>query len=381
MATSVAGYSVLPVLLRSSSRDESEATHYLYLQAHAPRLPDADSVRSLFVVNVPTMSTETHFRHLFGTQLGSGRVERVQFQHDDAIRSKGTKESRTSTSNEANTKKRKRGEDESAKEYESHLSTIRLPPAWDWPLRPSGSHAVVTFVDRPSMEASLKAITRRKRSSKTTITWGDGLEDGDDNGSNKKGVYPLGSARYNKHAQLRYPSRSELLRSVNDYMRVLGKLEEAREREARRRGSVVDEDGFVTVTRGARRTVDAGRDEEMRELVARQREKSKGLEDFYRFQMREKRKERQGELLRRFEEDKKRVEEMKRRRGRVVVSLVSSCSSHVYLLTGASPRSDVSLRLLPIDSCYFMMSMLGARGALRCHVFTPSHPFLSSHLL
>ncbi|EFR02889.1 hypothetical protein MGYG_05890 [Nannizzia gypsea CBS 118893] len=330
MATSVGGYSVLPVLLRSSSsssRDENEATHYLYIQAHAPRLPDADSGRSLFVVNVPVTSTERHFRHLFGTQLGSGRVERVQFQHDDAAsrRSKGTKEDTStsnSTSNEMNTKKRKRGEEESAEEYESRLSTIKLPPAWDRPLRPSGSHAVVTFVDRPSMEASLKAITRRKKSSKktTTITWGESIEDYDDEDKDdsKKGVYPLGSARYNRHAQLRYPSRSELLKSVNEYMSVLSKAEEAREREARRRGNVVDEDGFITVTRGAKKAVDAGREEEMRELAARQREKSKGLEDFYRFQMREKRKERQGELLRRFEEDKRRVEEMKRRRGRVV---------------------------------------------------------------
>ncbi|EGD89794.1 hypothetical protein H112_02268 [Trichophyton rubrum D6] len=328
MVTSVGGYSVLPVLLpNSNSKGESEATHYLYVQAHAPRLPDADSGRSLFVVNVPVTSTERHFRHFFGTQLGSGRVERVQFQHDEASRRLGSKESSTSTSTGVTTnKKRKRGEEESVEEYASRLSTIKLPGAWDRPLRPSGSHAVVTFVDRPSMEASLKAINKREKSSKTTIIWGHHLEEAtaeDDTSnnnskSNKKGLCPLGSARYHRHAQLRYPSRSELLKSVNEYMSVLSKLEEAREREARRRGNVVGEDGFITVTRGPKRAVDAGREEEMRELVARQREKSKGLEDFYRFQMREKRKERQGELLRRFEEDKRRVEEMKRRRGRVI---------------------------------------------------------------
>ncbi|OAL70928.1 meiotic recombination protein dmc1 [Trichophyton violaceum] len=313
--------------INDPEKGESEATHYLYVQAHAPRLPDADSGRSLFVVNVPVTSTERHFRHFFGTQLGSGRVERVQFQHDEASRRLGSKESSTSTSTGVTTnKKRKRGEEESVEEYASRLSTIKLPGAWDRPLRPSGSHAVVTFVDRPSMEASLKAINKREKSSKTTIIWGHHLEEAtaeDDTSnnnskSNKKGLCPLGSARYHRHAQLRYPSRSELLKSVNEYMSVLSKLEEAREREARRQGNVVGEDGFITVTRGPKRAVDAGREEEMRELVARQREKSKGLEDFYRFQMREKRKERQGELLRRFEEDKRRVEEMKRRRGRVI---------------------------------------------------------------
>ncbi|EZF28181.1 hypothetical protein H101_08137 [Trichophyton interdigitale H6] len=113
--TSVGGYSVLPVLLpNGSSREESEVTHCLYVQAHAPRLPDADSGRSLFVVNVPVTSTETHFRHLFGTQLSSGRVERVQFQYDEASRRPGPKESSTNTEVTMN-KKRKRGEEETWK--------------------------------------------------------------------------------------------------------------------------------------------------------------------------------------------------------------------------------------------------------------------------
>lgn len=41
-------------------------------------------------------------------------------------------------------------------------------------------------------------------------------------------------------------------------------------------------------------------------------------DDFYRFQNREKRKEREGELRRRFEEDRRRVGEMRGWRGRVV---------------------------------------------------------------
>ena len=58
------------------------------------------------------------------------------------------------------------------------------------------------------------------------------------------------------------------------------------------------------------------RAEEAREKLEAQKERQKGKEDFYRFQMREKRKERAGELLRGFEEDRKRVEEMKKRRNK-----------------------------------------------------------------
>ncbi len=59
-----------------------------------------------------------------------------------------------------------------------------------------------------------------------------------------------------------------------------------------------------------------------KELGEKQKEKEKGIENFYRFQMRERRKEQQGELMRKFEEDKRRVEEMRKRRGRIVVSFV-----------------------------------------------------------
>jgi hypothetical protein len=62
------------------------------------------------------------------------------------------------------------------------------------------------------------------------------------------------------------------------------------------------------------------RTEDAKELGEKQKAKNQGLEDFYRFQMRERRKEEQGEFLRKFEEDKRRLDEMKKRRGRLRVS-------------------------------------------------------------
>ncbi len=58
--------------------------------------------------------------------------------------------------------------------------------------------------------------------------------------------------------------------------------------------------------------------DEAKEVADKQREKekerAKGTEDFYRFQMRERRKDREEGLVRRFEEDRRRVEEMRRKR-------------------------------------------------------------------
>lgn len=80
-----------------------------------------------------------------------------------------------------------------------------------------------------------------------------------------------------------------------------------------------DADGFVTVTRGGR--TNPAKQESALEHAEKLKEKQKGLDDFYRFQSREKRKEKAGELVRKFEEDKERVRKMKERRGRFKVSL------------------------------------------------------------
>lgn len=57
---------------------------------------------------------------------------------------------------------------------------------------------------------------------------------------------------------------------------------------------------------------------EKKKAELEERRRNNGVkDDFYRFQNREKRKEREGELKRRFEEDRRRVGEMRERRGRV----------------------------------------------------------------
>ena len=80
-----------------------------------------------------------------------------------------------------------------------------------------------------------------------------------------------------------------------------------------------DEDGFITVTRGGR--IGPARQEEAQEKLEKQKQKQKGLEDFYRFQTREKRKEKAGELIKKFEEDKQKVRKMREQRGKFRVSM------------------------------------------------------------
>ncbi|KAL4901801.1 hypothetical protein BDW74DRAFT_181519 [Aspergillus multicolor] len=300
----IAGYTALPLNLQSTPAFSTPATHYLYLRPHEPRIPDADTPRSLFLVNAPIDTTDTHIRHLFGTQLSAGRVERVDFEAARlGKKNGGVQLALVQGTNVAKSKKRKRV---TADELENRLDEISFPSTWDRQLHRSGSHAIVVFVDKASMEASLKAAKKAARKA-STITWGEGIEDR---------TPSLGLQRYITHQRACYPPRAELLRTVNEYMNVFAEVAEARKREAARRAAEPDEDGFVTVTSGPRLTSAAG-EEEAKRLIEKQKKRAEGFGDFYRFQSREKRKERQIDLLKKFDEDKKKLEELKMRKGKI----------------------------------------------------------------
>lgn len=131
-------------------------------------------------------------------------------------------------------------------------------------------------------------------------------------------------AGYFNHHSLIYPNKSELLESVNNYMTAFASKEASEARSRARQRQEADADGFITVTRGGR--TNPARQEVAQEQVEKQNQKYKGLEDFYRFQSREKRKQRAGELVKKFEEDKEKIRKLRERRG---TFRVGPCSNHV----------------------------------------------------
>jgi ribosomal RNA-processing protein 7 len=297
----ISGYTVLLLQFPTVPSFPVDATHFLYLRQHEPRIPDADSPRSLFLVNIPVDTTETHLRHLFSVQLSAGRVERVEFQ--DVPTKKRT--AAFVAGRAPGSKKRKRI---TADEIQNELEDLKLPPTWDRQVHKSGSHAIVVFVDKASMAVSLKAARKASKLG-TKIVWGEGTE-------NK--LPPLGAERYRTHESLRYPPQAELLRIVNNYMEIFAEGEKARAEEAARKAQEPDEDGFVTVTRGPKNN-NVVREDAVKELVEKQKQRDAGYDDFYRFQTREKKKEKHRELLNKFEDDKKKLEALKKRKGKIGV--------------------------------------------------------------
>ncbi|KAK5728710.1 hypothetical protein LTR15_001849 [Elasticomyces elasticus] len=296
-------FTVLPLQYPPLASYPQASTHYLYLRANAPKVPTEDTPRELFLVNVPVDATEIHLRSLSADHLGGGRVESVAFE---GTKRTGKGITAPVVSAKSRGKKRKRGAENEDADTEQEVG--KLPEVWDRQLHSSGGTAVVTFVDRPSAELALKEARRAAKGGRR-IVWGAGV-DGK--------IAPLGTGRYLTHHAMRYPDPGALQQSIDDFMTAFSAQEAVRARELSKVRSVPDADGFVTVTRGAR-TATAAREEdvEKKEEAARKREKKKVGEDFYRFQVREKRKEEQLGLVRGFEEDQRRVEEMRRRRGKV----------------------------------------------------------------
>lgn len=171
--TCVHGFHVLPLTFPPLSSLPSSATHYLYVGAHTPQIPSESTPRSLFLANVPIDGTEAHLRHLLSLQLGlpHGRVEGVAFEKERRVRGLDRVES-AKVDREQRGKKRKRGANQPPAQI---LSEARLLSTWDRDLQINGGSAIVTFVDKASMDTALRTIAKAIKTHKE-ILWGKDLE-------------------------------------------------------------------------------------------------------------------------------------------------------------------------------------------------------------
>ncbi|KAI1418429.1 ribosomal RNA-processing protein 7-domain-containing protein [Hypoxylon sp. FL1857] len=303
-STASEDFSVFPVSIPPLPSFPVKATHYLYLRRNSPRIPTPDDSRSLFVANIPCDSTEVHFRALFASLVGAGRFESITFEHDKKT-SKPSHEPAQAIRLAAH-KKRKRGDDESQNARDE--AAAELPSTWTRQLYPSGSSAVAVLADEKSVELVLKAV-KKLRKPKDYPVWGEGVNDK---------APPLGSQWLKAHNKLSYPGNDEVQAIMDVYFTVFNRKEKEAHQLAKRLRNEPDEDGFVTVTRGGR-AAPARRDEAeeaKQKMLEKQAKKKDEMTDFYRFQMREKRKAEQAEMLKRFEEDKRKVRAMKEKRGK-----------------------------------------------------------------
>ncbi|KAG8158569.1 hypothetical protein KVR01_011691 [Diaporthe batatas] len=301
-------FSVLPLSIPPLPSFPHSTTHYVYARRHAPNRPTPDDDRSLFVTNVPVDSTEPHFRAIIATLAGNGKFESIRFEADRREKPVSLEPAQAARLAAAASRKRKRDDPESDSEDEEE-QVARLPPTWTRQLHQSGSTAVIVLADEKSVDLVLKAIAKAHKTKKFPV-WGEGVE---------AKVPPLGARWVQAHDKLSFPPADILQQSVDVFFTVFNRREKEAAELARRMRNEPDEDGFVTVTRGASRAAPARRgeaEEARRRMLEREQKKKDELTNFYRFQLRERKKAEQAELIKKFDEDRRKVQAMTQKRGK-----------------------------------------------------------------
>lgn len=297
-------FSVLPISIPPLPSFPVQTTHSVYLRRNA-KIVTKNDVRSLFLVNVPADSTEAHFRAIFSSLVGAGKFEGIAFEKD----SKATK-----TSHEPGQAVRlaalgKRKREEQVVQEREEEQAAQLPSIWSRPLRRSGSTAVVLLVDEKSVELVLKAVRKLQKSKKFPV-WGEGVSDK---------TPSLGSQWLKAHNKLSYPGNDAMQDMVDAYFTVYNRKEVEAAQLAKAMQNMPDEDGFITVTRGGR-TAPARQEEAeeaKRKMIERQEKKKDETQNFYRFQLREKKKAEQAAFLKQFEDDKSKLRAMRDKRRKI----------------------------------------------------------------
>ncbi|RKP07016.1 ribosomal RNA-processing protein 7-domain-containing protein [Thamnocephalis sphaerospora] len=313
------GFQVLPIQVPAATGDDDVA-HYVYLKRHqAPTtlMEDENRVseakRTLFVLNLPVDATEADVRHWL---RDAGAIEDVRFhtlEHWQEMYAMSGEEAESQGAKPMLAKKGKlKGRAATAAAAAAHKGTWSLGEIAATSLRPlldAGSYAHVIFLEPLGLDRALGLTERARR-------WRD-----EPTMAKSKEQLPLGLARYQQAYALSRPNPDELEKRANAY--ILAHEERKREEEERIAATLnlPDEDGFITVRRVHRKrgntdgkvTVKAIRPEQAQRL-APTGGKGKDVQDFYRFQQREAKREKLLELRRKFEEDKERIASMRANR-------------------------------------------------------------------
>ncbi|KAF4987167.1 hypothetical protein FGRMN_10506 [Fusarium graminum] len=297
-------FSILLIKIPATPSYPETAIHEVRIRRNAPKTPTANDSRSLFLKNIPADSTEAHFRAVFTQLVGAGRFESISFE--DESRTLLPIDPAQATKLTALVKKRKRGDVE-AEEKEREEEAAQLPQIWSRRVQRSSSTAIALLADEKSVQLVLKAITKLQKNKKYP-SWDSDLSD----------VPSLGSTWIASHLQLSRVDKPATQKAVHAFFSAFNRKEKEAIELAKRLRNEPDEDGFVTVTRGGRAAPASKNEAEeaKRKMIERATKKKSETQDFYRFQMRERRKAEQMALVKRFQEDKRKVDAMREKRGK-----------------------------------------------------------------
>lgn len=364
------GFLAVPVTVAPS-----EARHWMYVRAHSAGASAVASTsklvdelpgeRTLFVVNLPVDTTESHLRHAFAK---AGTISTVKFSRH-AVRNKG-EEDEEDEREEMGEGEDEEDDEEGEEEEEHHLiassdgkvgkrrkkrrapmtSKNRVPHVVPLPsLDPreamgsqtfltTGSSAHIVFLDAPSLSRAMQLVhsglrwsdpfrSLRKQATKPTqdtpttsasflLSAGGTIPPTgltyllDQYTASRPDLPHIAAWANSRIALYQYRRAHPLPRKIGVRGVTLGPS-----------GELLDEDGFIIVQRSGKygragAPAQAGGSVGIAKPDFHQNSsnKAQGLQDFYRFQLREKKRQQLADLRAQFEADKQKVAKLKQAR-------------------------------------------------------------------
>ncbi|ODV75671.1 Rrp7p CYBJADRAFT_188757 [Cyberlindnera jadinii NRRL Y-1542] len=275
----VKGFSVVPVELAQSQWNK-KARHYMFIKKHQSNAMKEMAERSLFIVNPPFACTLSTIRQFFKSIASNSLVENLFINDEDL---------------DYDINLTRLTSDLYDDDKDGQGSLVRLP----------NGTAIVVFVDK---SACSLAMSKLKKYCK-----GDELYSwrvcGDETAT---------SIRMAKAYRDRVLSPEETSAEVSLSLQEFEKREAKSIEELGEMKTLVDEDGFTMVVGKNRKTKrgilgkmsGTSKVKEIEDKKLKRKEKA----DFYRFQIREKKKLEMNELLKKFRDDQERIKELKEKK-------------------------------------------------------------------
>lgn len=273
--TEIKGYKVLSIRLPTSKE-----AHHLFFKKHEMKGQGDEGDRSIFFSNLPINTNTQTIKKLFQEVAIGATVEKfIPSYLTDTV--EDTFLDLTKLTSDL--------------EIDSHIDEIssKLP-------RNCG---VVMFIDKAAFQLAMTSL--KQLSSKSTIV-----------------DWPLNKSEYGSSYFLnKYKSQmldiDLIANEVNQALMDFDKAEQQSIDDFKQQSELVDEDGFTLVV-GPQRKTKAGimgqQQLATNKAVSEQAQakmKKKEKQDFYRFQLRERKKEEMNELLRKFKSDQEKVKTMR----------------------------------------------------------------------
>ncbi|XP_028395115.1 ribosomal RNA-processing protein 7 homolog A-like [Dendronephthya gigantea] len=250
-SSNIAAFQTIRVKFDKSTK----ANHIMYLKSHSSRGEDecTPNGRTLFVLNVPPYCTKVALRGVFA---GCGAIQKIYIQKQPGP----VKENKKSFFN-----------------LNAKIMGFKV--------------AYIVFKRESSLQNALQLDSSEIRYFSTD-------EKPIDTGINK----------WCKEYASNYPNATKLQKEIDEFMKEFDKNQEEEKETAKRLQSEPDEEGWVTVGKGGRKS--GAKKVEATDLPEKKKKKMQQLY-FYNFQQRETRREHIAQLRKKFEEDKEKVARMK----------------------------------------------------------------------